>query len=152
MDSYFSTNLGVHRLYSEWEKHKKLIVACDFDETVFDFHVVGTKHDMVLELLRECSQRGFYIVIFTASVPERYDFIREFMEHKGITISGINKNPVVLPFGNHGKIYYNILLDDRAGLGQAYTTLATVIQMIKVGEEQGANLEANIDDEEETEK
>jgi hypothetical protein len=54
-----------------------------------------------------------------------------FVENN-ITIASINENPIDLPFGNNGKIYYNILLDDRAGLGQALDTLNKTIELIHI--------------------
>lgn len=33
-----------------------------------------------------------------------------------------------MPFGNHGKMYYNILLDDRAGLGQSLDILSQTLE------------------------
>ena len=47
-----------------------------------------------------------------------------------IKITGINANPIPLPFGNHGKIYFNILLDDRAGLSQSIDILNKLIDKI----------------------
>lgn len=132
MDTFCSTNNAILRLYQEWEKHKKLMVAVDFDDTIFDFHNRNQEHSMVIEILKKCNELGFYVTIFTASKPERYDFIRNYMKGLGIKIDTINENVIQLPYGNNGKIYYNILLDDRAGLGQAYTTLLSVIEMAKM--------------------
>lgn len=132
MDTFFNTEKAVFRLFNEWKKHPKLLIACDFDDTVFDFHEHGNDHSMVIELLKKCKTLGFYVSLFTASKPERYGFMRDFMREKGVEIDAINENVIVLPYGNNGKIYYNILLDDRAGLGQAYTTLLTVIRLIEL--------------------
>jgi hypothetical protein len=132
MDTYFSTDKAVFRLFNEWKKHPKLLVACDFDDTVFDFHKQGTSHTLVFELLKKCKALGFYVTLFTASKPERHDEMREYMKQNGIEIDAINQNPIPMPYGNHGKIYYNILLDDRAGLGQAYTTLLTVVRLAEL--------------------
>lgn len=132
MDTFFSTDKAVVRLFNEWKKHPKLLVACDFDDTVFDFHKMGNDHTQVIELLKRCKKLGFYVSLFTASKPERYDFMRKFMKELGVEIDAINENVIVLPYGNNGKIYYNILLDDRAGLGQAYTTLLTVVSLVEM--------------------
>jgi len=63
----------------------------------------------------------------------------EYMADHGIKISSINKNPIDLPFGNHGKIYYNHLLDDRAGLESALKILKSLIDRIQ-DFEQGCDL------------
>lgn len=118
------------RLFKEWEKHKKLIVALDFDDTVYDWRGSGDTHDKVLDLVRSCKALGFYIVMFTASKADRYDFIRTYMKEKGIEVDSINKNPIDLPYGNDGKIYYNILLCDRAGLKTSYLILKGLVNRI----------------------
>lgn len=130
-DTYFDTKYAADRLYAEWQKHPKLIIACDFDDTVYDTHKKGHTFDMVIGLLRECKKLGFYVVCFTASKVERYDLIREHYKSLGIEIDGINQNVIELPFGNNGKIYANIFLDDRAGLFQAVTILTMVVERIK---------------------
>lgn len=130
MDTYFDTIKCCDRLFLEWKKHPKLIIACDFDSTIFDFYNEGSTHDEIISLLKECKSLGFYVVLFTASAPERYSMMVNHAKSLGIEVDGINKNVIELKYGNHGKIYYNILLDDRAGLFQAATTLRCLIQRI----------------------
>ena len=126
----------VERLLLEWRKHPRLICCVDFDDTAFDWHDTGNSHKVVLDLIRECQKLNFYIVMWTASDPERFPFIQEFMRNAGIDIASINENPIELPFGNHKKIYYNILLDDRAGLGASVAILQETIRRIKEETEQ----------------
>lgn len=130
-DPYTSTSKASQRLFKEWQKHPKLLVAVDFDDTLFDFHKVGNSHQRVITALKKCNQLGFYVVLWSASKPERFAFMREYAASVGVEIASINENPIPLPFGNDKKIYYNILLDDRAGLGQALDTLEIVIGMIE---------------------
>ena len=130
-DPYLHVHDCAIRLFVEWQKHPQLIVAVDFDDTVFDFHLSGSTHEKVIALLKRCQALGFYIVLFTASAPERHKFMNDHMLGQGIVLDSINKNPIPMPYGNHGKIYYNILLDDRAGLGQAYDTLTELLKMIE---------------------
>lgn len=129
-DTFTSTEACVDRLLVEYERHKSLIVAFDFDDTVFDFHHKGRSHERVLTVLQRCNRAGFHLVLFTASAPARFDSMREHMAEQGIHVSSINENPIPLPFGHNGKIYYNILLDDRAGLGQAVEVLEQVLDKV----------------------
>lgn len=130
-DPYFSTQNCINRLYCEYTKHKQLIVAVDFDDTIYPYHQTGNTHYQVIDLLRKCQNLDFYIVVFTGCAPDKFGFIQKFFEDLNIKLDSINKNPIDLPFGNHGKIYYNILLDDRAGLWQAYETLSETIKLIE---------------------
>ena len=129
-DPFTSTNKIVQRLHREYKKHPKLIIAVDFDCTVFDYKMQGAQHTRVLDSLSICNALGFYVVLWTASAPERFNFMKKYMQDNGIHVDAINENPIKLPFGNNGKIYYNILLDDRAGLGQALDALEIFIDNI----------------------
>lgn len=131
---YFSDTQCIKRLIEEYKAHKKLIVALDFDDTVFDFHKQGDTYEQVLDVVRRSQKLGFYVVLFTGSVPEKYPECIKYLLENGITVDSINQNPIPLPFGNHGKPYYNILLDDRAGLYAAYVVLETVVHLIEQGQ------------------
>jgi hypothetical protein len=62
---------------------------------------------------------------------DRFVFIQEYCKEIGVEIDCINTNPIPLKYGNNGcKIFYNILLDDRAGLGQALETLEVLLNKI----------------------
>jgi len=131
IDPYFCTEFCVERLYREYCQHQKLIVALDFDDTIFDFHGRGNSYTQVIDLILECQKLDFYIVIFTGTPPEKWQSIYDHCEKLGIKVAAINKNAIPLPFGNDGKIYYNVLLDDRAGIGQSYDILRKTICKIK---------------------
>ena len=128
---YLSHRNCVKRLWKEYIKHKSLIVACDFDDTVWPFHNQADTHKLVLNLLKDCSDLGFHIVIYTASKPERFDFMRRTLENAGIRVASVNKNAFDLPYGNDGKIYYNILLCDRAGLASSFKILNSIVKRAK---------------------
>ena len=118
------------RLLNEWVKHKKLAIACDFDGTIFVFNSKYEKQelcDFVIETLLEAQKLGTLIVINTASIPERFPFILEYCKEKGIIVEAINKNAIPFPYGNNGKVYSNIYLDDRAGINEALLILKNVI-------------------------
>lgn len=91
----------------------------------------GTEYPRAINVVKQCAALGFYVVLWTASAPERFNFMKKYMQDNGIHVDAINENPIKLPFGNNGKIYYNILLDDRAGLGQALDALEIFIDNIK---------------------
>lgn len=126
-DPYLYSNTALNRLLEEYKKYGKLIVALDFDDTIFDFHKKGHTYTQVIELIQRAQGLGFFIVIFTGSPKEKYPEILEYCKSVGITPTGINQNPFPMPFGNDGKIYFNILLDDRAGLQEAFMTLREVV-------------------------
>lgn len=135
VDPYFKTAACIDRLLDQYKKSPKLIVAVDFDDTVYDFHKAGHTFETVLQLLRRCKALGFYIVVYTSAAKDRHNFMRGYLGINGIEIDSINANTIDLPYGKEGKIFYNILLDDRAGLGQAFNVLEEVVNIIEMRKE-----------------
>ena len=129
-DPYFDEDLCVERLMEMYHKHKSLVIACDFDDTLFDFHKKGFTYPKVIDIIKECQELDFYIVIFTASAKSRHQFILDHCATLGIKPHKINENAFPSPFGNEGKIFYNLLLDDRAGIGEAYRILRKTLDKI----------------------
>lgn len=125
---YLSESAAVYRLVSEYKKHNSLVIAYDFDNTVFDYHEKGQNYCDIINLLHEAKGLGLYLIVFTAR--EDIHNVRAFLEENKIPFDRINENP---PFhtGNGRKIYYNLLLDDRAGLLSAYNQLNEVMHIIK---------------------
>lgn len=113
----FNYAKSVSRLLNEYEEHGKLYVAFDFDNTIFDYHNTGGDFSGVISLLKECSKH---------------------CKHFGIAVDYINENLEIM---NTRKPYYNILLDDRAGLECAFNQLSNVISLIK--SEKDASIKLN---------
>lgn len=123
MDKY------VNRLLTEWKQHGKIIISLDFDDTIYLYSNLNNKEDVerTIKLVKEAYMTGAYIVIFTASNQERYPEIQKYCEQLQIPVNAINANPITLPYGHNGKIYYNINLCDRSGLSQALDILETAM-------------------------
>jgi hypothetical protein len=138
-DPYLNTDNCVERLYKEYTKHRRLVLAVDFDDTLYPFHGTNYNCNKVIEIVKEAQAMGFYITIFTASRAERHPFIIEHTKSIGIVPDSINKNPIELPFGNEGKIYYNLFLCDRAGLAESFRILRKLLDRIgKVNDTQNS--------------
>lgn len=124
---FMSKRVQLTRLLEIFDEHKTLVVAVDFDNTLFDFHHNKEKHvrteydfSLLYTQLARLKDVGCYIIIWTAN--EDTDFIKRFLEEKKIPYDAINENP---PFfkSTSRKIYYNVLLDDAAGLQETYLLL-----------------------------
>lgn len=123
------------RLYQEWKQHGKIIIAVDYDDTLFPWKYKSPEDlanlDKTIQLLRTAKETGAYIVIFTCSDPDRHEEIQAYCEKIRLPIDAINSNPIDLPYGKHGKVYANIFLDDRAGLTESLEQLEEVMYMIR---------------------
>lgn len=116
---YLNHEVCVRRLHDWHTKNGTLIVAFDFDNTVYDFHNKGHNYDEVILLLQKAKRAGCYLIVFTGNQDEQ--LIHSFLEAKGIPFDTINEHAPFLDdkSKNARKIYYNILLDDAAGLQSA---------------------------------
>ena len=121
----------VDRLESEWEEHGKIIIGLDFDDTISPWKIEDFDYDSVIRTIKMAKETGAYVVIFTASKVERYPEIIEFCKSKDIEIDGINETPIELVYGNLGKMFANIYIDDRAGLHEALEILTLAMYRIR---------------------
>lgn len=131
MDYYLNTENTYNRLLKEYHRNGGLVVAFDFDNTVYDFHEEGWEFPDMVNLLRELKAMGCYLIVFTANEDE--GLVARYCEDNDIPFNAINENP---PFwkSESRKIFYNILLDDRAGLRETYDLLTTLVKQIKYRE------------------
>lgn len=130
---YVDTENQINRLVKEWREFGKIVIAYDFDNTVFDYHGEGHDYSEVIDLLKRCRDYGAYFIVFTAAEVARYDSILSYLSDRGIPVDVINDNVPSVPFvlENVGqKVYYNVLLDDRAGLGQSCEVLSSALDMM----------------------
>lgn len=123
-DPYLDQDTVYERLLREYREHKSLIIAFDYDDTVFDFHSKGRTYTHVMEALRRWKDKAKFIC-FTGNTPDKYVDIMKYLLANNIPVDRINEGFEGLPNGTH-KPYYNILLDDRAGLSEAYNVLNRV--------------------------
>ena len=74
--------------------------------------------------INELKEIGCYMICFTANADK--DFVLNYLTENKIPFDAINENP---PFFKceERKIYFNALLDDRAGLQQVYNELNLLI-------------------------
>lgn len=127
-DQYLVENSSFLRLYNEYQKYGSIVVAYDFDNTVYDFHQKGEIYDEVIKLLQDLKSIGCWLTVWTAN--EDSQFVAQYLHMMQIPFDGINENP---PFfkSEARKIYYNVLLDDRAGLAQVFQELSLLVTLIK---------------------
>ena len=116
----------INRLIDEYNKHKKLVIRFDFDNTIFDCHNNGQCYAQVIDILKKCKELGFILCLFTAELrPEWIDWKVKYCEHFGIKPDYINESPLLK---GTKKPFFNLLLDDRAGLQSAFLILQEVIE------------------------
>jgi hydroxymethylpyrimidine pyrophosphatase-like HAD family hydrolase len=131
MDFYLDEKNCIDRLVKEWTDYREIVLAVDFDDTLFDFHKKGRTYENIIELIKRCQSIGCYTVIFTANDDiKHHEFIKGYLTDKGIYVDTINENVPSVPFKTR-KVYYNVLLDDRAGLKASYDILLKTVEIME---------------------
>lgn len=129
IDPFTHKEMVKKRWKTELEKYGKLIIAFDFDYTVHNYREEDNfAYDVVMQLLRDWRPYAHFIV-FTASPEERYPYIKDYLKENNIPYDKINED--ILERNYTRKIYYNVFLDDRAGLGEVVEILTELLEEIK---------------------
>jgi hypothetical protein len=127
MDKYLVTDSAYTRLWAEYQKYGSLIVAVDFDDTLYDFHGTGESYEMVRQLVRDLHKIGCIITIWTGN--KDIDFVKDFLSQNNINWNYINEDAPFAPQGSR-KLYANVYIDDRAGLEQVYNDLTRIVKNV----------------------
>ena len=141
-DRYFFTEEATNRLVRDFYKHNNIIIAVDYDNTLAEFMGKGYSISvrslmyklapLSIETVPPLQDKRFTIVLFTAREGEELKEAEEFCRYHRIRIDYVNESPETIPFKTR-KPFYNILLDDKAGLGQAYEVLTNFLKIIDYG-------------------
>lgn len=127
-DPYLSDEQCVKRLVQDYKVHNSIVIAYDFDDTVYDFHKKGSVYPKVIDLLRKAKKAGCYLIVWTGN--QDTEFIREYLAKNDIPYDAINENA---PFdrSTSRKVYANLYLDDRAGLSASCSHLSQLLSIIQ---------------------
>ena len=133
MDKYLKPNSAYEILWAEYNKYRSLIVAVDFDDTLYDFHKDGGTYTQVQQLIRDLKDIGCFIIIWTGN--QDTVLIINYLNKNNIPFDRINDEaPVSKKFLNGRfprKVYANVYIDDRAGLEQVYNDLTKLIENVR---------------------
>lgn len=130
-DRYWKHAQCVERLVREYKQYGRIIIALDFDNTVFDYHGLGDTYPMIESLLKR-AEPYTNVMIFTCRPKKQHEEITEYLNERGIKFDTINE-PIITLNGEDStsKPFYSLLLDDRAGLYSAMYTLQAFITVLE---------------------
>ena len=125
-DSFFDRDRQLNVLLEQYEKHGKIIVAFDFDDTVSPFR--GESCEQVKQLIRNLRPYA-HLICFTARTPNNQIAAEEYLRANDIPFDYMNRewNGSEIK----GKLFYNQLLDDKAGLHDSYLILAEFLRTVR---------------------
>lgn len=131
MINYEENGVCFERLLREYKEHGKLIIAFDFDNTVFDYHGSGLELSRAIRAIKMANRLGHEVFCFTAN--NDHDFVTQFCDANMGFVPAINKSSLDCLFESR-KPFYSLLLDDRAGLGSAVNLLEQLNDTLNRGE------------------
>jgi hypothetical protein len=121
------------QLCRAYDNHKHIIIGVDFDDTVFVFNEtpqIRERCERVVEALKKASDFST-ICLWSVASPQSLKYKAEIMKLYGIPPAYINESPIK-KWGECAKPYWNIELDDKAGLSSSLATLEEFIKQIKI--------------------
>ena len=127
-DPYCNQHRAAERLYAEYTKYGNLIIGVDFDDTIYDCHANDYVFPATIDVLKEAQALGCKLCVWTANADKA--LVHSVWADLGLTINHYNESPIKF-HDDQVKPYFNLLLDDRAGLGDAMYSLIMAIHFIK---------------------
>ncbi len=124
-----STQLEI--LLSQYKKHGQLIIAVDFDDTIHDSHQRKVDFSPIHSLLKRAVDINCKLMIFTARADWELAYVASHCEKVDLKYEVINDDVLILPSGKSRKPYFNLLLDDKAGLMEAFLILTRFVETIE---------------------
>ena len=125
-DPYTNEFRAAARLLNEWKKHNSIVIGVDFDDTIYDCHSNGFEFPHTVTTLKRAQSLGAKLCVWTANADK--ELVERTWSKLGLAYDCYNRSPIVL-HENQVKPYFNLLVDDRAGLGSALHVLnLTMVQ------------------------
>ena len=125
------------KLVDIYMRRGNIVVGVDFDDTIFpseqgDSALCSDVVDALQRLPKEC-----IICLYSVASPAVMRYKAEIMRLMGIAPDYINVSPLDTLFPGTGKPFFNILLDDKAGLTEALNHLIDFTSAIEAKENVG---------------
>jgi len=128
-------NNEVSELLFTYNKYNKIIVGVDFDDTIFPYNKSKYNEDRCKRVREILVKLQDYIILclFTVADEQSLVYKTEIMKLYGLDAKYINSSPIE-NWGKCRKPYFNILLDDKAGLNETINNLEELYKEIKIRE------------------
>jgi hypothetical protein len=119
-NNFTNQDFTLSRLKREYDEHGKLVIAFDFDNTIYDYHLQGLDMQDTILALALTHRLGNEVFCFTANNDHK--LVKEVSLKMLNFVPKINESSLDHLFGSR-KPFFSLLLDDRAGLNCALRTL-----------------------------
>lgn len=107
----------LQKLLDQYYKHGSIIVAYDFDDTVYPYSLEVEELKDTVSLIKKLDSSGHTVYCYTSNTD--IEKVTLYLNYNRIPYYSINKSPV----DSVGKQFYNVLLDDKSGLNETKEVL-----------------------------
>ena len=125
-DPYTNEFRAAARLLNEWKKHNSIVIGVDFDGTMYDCHRENFSFPCLIQTIKRAQSLGAKLCVWTANADK--ELVERTWNELGLIYDYYNESPVKI-HDNQVKPYFNLLLDDRAGLESALSTLTRAMSV-----------------------
>ena len=134
MHKVFEKDYFLHKLIKQYQEHGNIIIAYDFDDTVHDYCTHEPINE-IIDLLQQLNKNAnVKLICYTSRIDNEIEYVKNFLSNNQIPYTTINE-PVFVEGMTSGKIYYNILIDDKSGIIETYRILNDFLNYIKENKE-----------------
>lgn len=113
----------LQKLLDQYKKHGSIIVAYDFDDTVYPYSLEVEELKDTVSLIKELDKQGHYIYCYTSNIDIQK--VITYLHYNNIPCKSVNKSPVA----SSGKEFYNVFLDDKAGINEIKEVLKIFLML-----------------------
>lgn len=113
MDYYMYFENCYERIVNDYLTHGQLIIAVDFDNTLKPFREHEDDCSEIKQLIKDIKPYA-HIIIYSASPKSRYKEMQDYLKQENIPYDDINIQHKGLDYEEGQKLYYNMIIDDRA--------------------------------------
>lgn len=110
-----------------YDTHRNIIIAVDFDDTIYDYSGQGFDTDYVVNLLKIAKEKlNAKLILFTCREDDLLSDAMEYCYDAGLEIDAVNTSLENYTYQSR-KPFYNMLLDDKACLPECCAALEALI-------------------------
>ena len=120
------------RILEDYKKNGNIIIAYDIDDTVRPYRDSKESCDLVVDLLKRANEvLNASFIVFTSN--KNIKKVESFLNTMGLPYDKINEDMDWVKERDitDGKIYYNLFLDDKAGLAESYDALNSLVLWVE---------------------
>jgi hypothetical protein len=115
------------KIIDVYDKHGNIIIAVDFDDTIYNYSGQNFDTEYVIGLLKRAKTLlNAKLILFTCREGAFLENALSYCDDVGLSLDAVNTSLETYAYPSR-KPFYNILLDDKASLPECCSALETLL-------------------------